>query len=118
MLNLILCLLGLFFAVITILRAVFKKRRDNRDEEDEVYADDEEEQDKRVHTRMVWLVITILAGILGIVLFLVTENLRNPMVLMDVWTVVNAIIFAIEVIAIALTFHKKTKEEETEDADA
>ena len=52
-------------------------------------------------------------SILGIVVFLLTEDMSRPMALVDNWTIVNVIIFIVELIAIVLTFKHKDNKDET-----
>ncbi|MCL2642668.1 MAG: hypothetical protein FWD52_04045, partial [Candidatus Bathyarchaeota archaeon] len=40
--------------------------------------------------------------------FLLTEDMSRPMALVDKWTIVNAIVFIVEIIAVVLVFrHNK-----------
>jgi hypothetical protein len=55
-----------------------------------------------------WLIIAVAMGIVGIIVFLLTEDMCHPMCMVDKWTIVNAIIFIVEIIAITFIFkHKK-----------
>jgi|GEM_PF-6330294 len=46
------------------------------------------------------------SGLVGLVVFLVTEDMNNTMTIVDRWTIVNVVIFIIELIASFL--HSKT----------
>ena len=52
-------------------------------------------------------------GFAGIILFILTEDMRNPMVLIDRWTIFNLCIFLIEIFAImaAMRYDKRDEEE-------
>ena len=60
--------------------------------------------------RNLWLLIAAIVGIVNIVVFLLTENMRNPMILVDKWTIVNAVLFIAEIIAITLIFQRKKQQ--------
>jgi hypothetical protein len=45
-------------------------------------------------TREKWLITAILTAVAGLVVFALTQNMRNPMVWVDMWTVANAALFA------------------------
>ncbi|MCL2477064.1 MAG: hypothetical protein FWE73_07370, partial [Candidatus Bathyarchaeota archaeon] len=52
---------------------------------------------------------TLAMGIAGIIVFLLTEDMSRTMTLVDKWTIVNVIIFAVQIIAIVFVFkHQKT----------
>ena len=62
-----------------------------------------------VKKKGVWRVLSLIPGIGAIVAFILTENMRNPMVFTDRWTLLMVIIAVIQVIVAILA--KKEKEE-------
>ncbi|MCL2477709.1 MAG: hypothetical protein FWE73_10590, partial [Candidatus Bathyarchaeota archaeon] len=50
---------------------------------------------------------TLAMGIAGIIVFLLTEDMSRTMTLVDKWTIVNVIIFAVQITAIVFTFKRK-----------
>jgi hypothetical protein len=121
--NLILAIAGIALAVFAVLR----KRLRSREEDDEDYDEDvlyadaettEETDDEQPRKKPVWLILSVLLGLAGIILFLITEDMRNLMVLLDRWTIVNAIIFAAEIIAVRLVFKRKEDEKDEEEETA
>jgi len=71
-------------------------------------------QDSRVEERKyheqslrVWLFTALAMGVLGVILFLFTEDMRNDMVFVDRWTVVNVVVFVVEMIALCFVFKHK-----------
>jgi uncharacterized membrane protein len=62
-----------------------------------------------VQRRRVWLVVAAMLAVVGIVVFLLTEDTRLPMGWVDRWTIVNAIIF-IAIILSSLLVFKMTKQ--------
>jgi len=107
--NLMLAIGGALLAIITALRILVRNKDDNDYYEDE----SELEKEQRRKYRLVWTLTTLIAGILGIIVFLLTEDMRLPMVLIDEWTIVNAIIFIAGVIGYAFA----VKREKDEDSD-
>jgi hypothetical protein len=108
--NLIICIAGAILAGVTALRFM-RKRRDVQDEQ--IFRDTEKEEDGR-RRRPVWLILTIVFAVAGVILFILTQDMRNPMVVFDIWTIVNVAIFVAELIAIRLAFGKKDEEKENE----
>jgi len=102
--NLILAIAGAILAIITAIRVLVHKR-DEKDEDGDEYERDyveddyEPEKEKEAKLRLVWILTSLITGILGIIVFLLTEDMRLPMVLVDRWTIVNAIIFILGVVA-------------------
>jgi uncharacterized repeat protein (TIGR02543 family) len=123
--NLILSILGIIFAAIVTIRAVLLEKvedekavedqsKQNLTQSQQQYTDEQnsqEDYEKYTQRRTLWLLATIVLGIVGIVVFLLTENWHLPMALVDRWTIVNALILIVELVAIAFVFkHKKINE--------
>jgi len=62
-------------------------------------------------TNLIWIVLAIIFGIAGIIFFLLTEDMRLPMVTFDIWTIVNAIFFAMVILSLLLAFGKEKNKE-------
>ncbi|MCL1846889.1 MAG: InlB B-repeat-containing protein [Coriobacteriia bacterium] len=125
--NLILAILGVILAIIWAIRALLLRKRDEDEDEDEQagayaykemsYAQrTEEEEGKKKKIRPLWLVLALVMGVLGIVFFFITEDMRNLMVLVDNWTIVNAIIFVLEIVGMVFAFKKADKDDEQQEA--
>jgi len=107
--NLILAIAGILLAIITVIRILVRNKKD-----DECYEDESEpEKEQRAKHRMIWTLTTLIAAILGVIVFILTEDIRLPMVLVDKWTIVNAIIFIAGVIGYVFAV-KREKDDETE----
>ena len=103
-------------AIVTALGAVVALFRKKEEEEDNM--DKEENEDDNRSKRMLAAKIAgVLAGIAGPVVFLLTEDMSLPMAMFDKWTVLMAVILAVQVVA--AIFNKKASElEEDEDGNA
>jgi len=133
LLNLILSLLGVMYAAAAFLYAILRKKRDEQEiEENQEYAEHQEIEEHQLHEgykqyaknredeeyqdykqnhnkelRIVCLLIAILLSIVGIVMFILTQNMRYIMVLIDWWTLVHLIVFVLEIVAIAFMYKRK-----------
>jgi len=109
LLNLILCVIGFLYALLSVERIVLKRRRERKAAKDydvygSMYDMDEFEKDSQTDWdfRPSWLVTSIAMAIVGGVLFLLTQDTRNPMVIVDWWTSIHAVIFAIQLTGLIL----------------
>lgn len=82
LLNLVIVILGVLMAVVTVIRAASKK---NRNAASVSTLEQEAKQEHRV--RLFSLVATPALAVFGIVLFLLVEDMRNPMVIANAWTI-------------------------------
>jgi len=92
--NLILAAVGVVLAVSFVTQG-FKSRK-------------REDEYKRRDWRKFLVVIL---GAAGIILFILTEDTRNLIILFDRWTALNAVIFAAELVAIKLASSKRDIEQ-------
>ncbi|MCL2140613.1 MAG: InlB B-repeat-containing protein, partial [Dehalococcoidia bacterium] len=86
LLNLILAITGALVAIGTLVYAFARKNK---------------------NTKMLWLIVSIVLGIAGLIVFFLTEKTGNPMVFMDWWTIVNAVILVLGVIGVKFAFKRK-----------
>jgi heme/copper-type cytochrome/quinol oxidase subunit 2 len=110
LLNLIMALAGIVLGVVTALRAIARKKREDEGTDEYEAYETEDEAQKRKQRRLVFLIGSILMAVLGIVVFLVTEDITRLMVLIDNWTIVNFIILVVEVLGSILAFKRKKQD--------
>ena len=103
LLNLILTIISCIIAIILIFA---KKKSEN-----EEYTD-EEKKDIRGIKR--FKIYSILIGIISIIIFILTEDITLPMILIDKWTILMAIFTITEIINILIIRHKSKEEDENE----
>ncbi len=106
LINLISALLTALLSLIMMAR-YFRARREENEETGEL-----EERNRKGALRLTSLIPAIGA----IAAFIFTENMANPMVLTDRWTVMMIIILAIQTGVAVLVGKKDEKEEEIERA--
>jgi uncharacterized repeat protein (TIGR02543 family) len=123
LLNLLLCIAGAVAAVLGLialyrryrrLAGADRKARIRREEFAGASGNDfaGAEGAGRKHTRKSAAVLGIVFAALGAAVFLITENTELPMVLLDKWTIVNAVLFAAEIAALRMAFRKAGHEDE------
>ena len=103
LLNLILTIISCIIAIVLIFA---KKKSEN-----EEYTD-EEKKDIRGIKR--FKIYSILIGIISIIVFILTEDMTLPMILIDKWTILMAIFTIVEIINIFIIRHKSKEEDEDE----
>ena len=116
LLNLIMSLIGVVLGIITGVRVLrINKNEQYESEDEELYENEEYERRENKKRRLMWLIVTFLMAFAGIILFILTENMRHPMVMVDRWTIINFIILAIEILAVVLCFKENNQTEENEE---
>ncbi len=116
--NLLLTIATAIISIVLLIRYFGKKDKNKEDEEDEnmqnASTDDSEEDEKEIKRKGIARLLSVPVAILAIVVFILTEDMRLPMILVDRWTLTMAIIFGIQVI-VALVARKKKEEKDEED---
>ena len=110
LMNLIASILTVFAGIWMILAFIFKKRDENEEEAYEAEAETEEET-RRKKSKL----FGIIPAALSVIVFILTENMANPMVLTDRWTVLMVLILLANIVLLLFTSGRKSKEEETEE---
>jgi uncharacterized repeat protein (TIGR02543 family) len=109
LLNLILTIFGGALAIFLFVKSAMRRRED--EEEAGVERSDEEEETSR--RPLVMRLLVVVAFAVALVLFLLTEDMRNPMVLTDIWTIWHVII---AIVATVLAFLSRRPEEQDDEA--
>ena len=102
LINLIAAIGSVLFGLLLLL-SKNKKDNDNEDED----ATDEEGTQKR---NKVWKVVSLVDAIIAVVVFVLTENMKQPMVLVDKWTMLMMLFTLISIVSFA--FGRKYHEED------
>jgi len=106
--NLIVSVAGVILAVILMLYVLLQRKQKEKNAQTDNYDDDDGEfEEQKRQYRNLWLVVVFAMGIAGIVVFLFTEDLTRPMGFVDSWTVVNVLIFAVQILALVFAFKRK-----------
>ena len=116
--NLMLTVAGILLALGMIFTTVYRRMRDNKEgytyEESYTYDRDNEDPDyiEKRRNRKLFIIAAAICAIAGLVLFIITQDVSLPIVLLDFWTIFNLIIFVVEVICVSMAFRKKKEEYE------
>lgn len=135
LLNLILAIFGVILGVF-MLALYFKRKKPEEEEEtgdkeeaalrrmqrsaQASEADAGEQEDERTHKKhFIFRICGIVCAILGVIAFMLTENMRYLMVFIDKWTLLMIVIAAATTIFAVLVFRKsKVKEDEEEEQNS
>ena len=113
LINLTCAVSGIILSLIAAARAFLNKKY----EKDYVrYSYIPAGMKKQKQVRSIWLTIAIITGIIGIAVFIYTENTTKLMVLLDNWTVINTAILGLGVISYLFAF-KRSKNAGDESPD-
>ncbi|MDR0499970.1 MAG: InlB B-repeat-containing protein [Coriobacteriales bacterium] len=119
LLNLLLALAGIAMAVLALLRG--KKRKQELDVAKGANADgsysDNKTNDKSSDSGLnmvamgaIWSIVAIVAAVLGVLLFIFTEDITLRVALVDVWTALNAVLFVAALVGAKLSGGKRTEQ--------
>ena len=128
--NLILSVAGVILVIILTIGMLLqhnkkqKKQQEQKQTKDakgqyvakqknEEYTDNVVEEKKQKQRWHFWFLLSVIMGIVGIIVFILTEDLSRPMTIVDKWTIVNTIIFIMELIAIGFTLKHKNNKADT-----
>ncbi|MBE6010084.1 MAG: hypothetical protein E7236_05470 [Lachnospiraceae bacterium] len=115
--NLILMIAGVILLIFLLIAWFFK----NHEDEDETSAGTadtaearKEEEDKRRRNKTLIKCFTVAPAIAAIIVFILTEDMTKTMQLIDQFTILMIILFAVEVV-LAIASRKKKKKEEPQE---
>ena len=100
--NLVLSLVGFVLALGLVIYVLLKRKQTQKK-----FSVVERSSKQNGQLRRVWLAAIFALGIAGIIVFLLTENLSLPMTFVDSWTILNVVIFAVQIIVTVLVFKCK-----------
>jgi len=110
--DLLLAVIGVLLALVALITALARRRRAAEWDDDDV--SDAHTQRKPNAT----LAVAMVLAVFGAVLFLLVEDMNLAAAMFDVWTPLFAAALAAEAVAVALTFRKKGKFAEVNEANA
>jgi len=95
-----------------VVRIIIKKRRDKEDEKYEAHNASAEERQKR--GRLLFILAVPVLAIIGIILFILTQDMRLPMIMIDWWTLAHGILFAGGALSYIFAY-RRVKDEDGDD---
>jgi hypothetical protein len=115
LINLIAAILTAVICIILLI-SLFKRNKDEEDEDDkEKSKEDEEDEEKKKKQRFIAKLLSIIPAAAAIIIFLITENMKNPMRWVDKWTILMLIILLVQIILAFFASKKKKKDKDDED---
>ncbi|MCL2247893.1 MAG: hypothetical protein FWC13_01335 [Oscillospiraceae bacterium] len=118
LLNLILAALGITLAMLALLKRTIadsKKHQDNG-QEYIIQADSTQEGNASLTSRKsLWLIIGSVSGVVGVMLFIVFQDITALMVWVDSLTIFHIVIFVIGTVAAILATRRDKDEDDTDD---
>jgi len=108
--NLILSVIGAILAIIMGIRVLIKKR--HKKDEDEYDRLMDVERGERERSRLALILSIPILAIIGIVIFILTQDMRLPMVMTDWWTLLHAILVAVGALANFFAYRKESDDED------
>ena len=106
----LLAALGTVATAVGMIITFFKKKDD--DDDGTKANPDKEDENKGKKSKFLGLI----PAVASVVIFILTENMHNPMALVDKWTIPMVLILAANGIVAYLTRNKKPEDEDTEKA--
>ena len=105
----LLCAIATAFLSLIMLMRYFGKREEEDEETGEV---------TEIKRKGAVRLASVIPAIAGIVAFILTEDMTNPMTMVDKWTILMVVILAIQVIVAIVAKTKKSNDDEYEQASA
>ena len=118
--SLILTVLTVIGSILLLIGCFKKKEQAETDENGNVVLDANGEE-KLEYTRKnknFWRISSLIPAIGAVVAFILTENMRNPMIWVDKWTILMVVIALVQVVVAILSKSKKEEPEEEEAVQA
>ena len=118
LLNLILAIATTVASLLLLVFYFIGKKKREEEREDGAPARKDEEEKEQFKRKGFWRMSSLLPAIGSVVAFLLTENIHNPMVFTDRWTLLMALIAAIQLVVTVLSIKRRKDSGEREYPDA
>ena len=110
--NLILMLLTVLASLLLLLGYLGKKKHTERDE----YGN--KRIDYTRNKKGFWRVASLIPAIAAVIAFVLTENMKLPMIMVDRWTLLMAVIAVLQLIVAVMSKKQKESQDEENEANA
>lgn len=116
--NLIFAIASVILAIMMGIRAFAKKKDEDEDEQLEADRIDTEEQAKERKKSLIFGLAIPIAAIISVVIFFLTQDMRNPMALVDSWTIAHAALFLADLVCFLIVERKVKKDDDEQQGPA
>ncbi len=113
LLNLILTILTALISLLMLTFYFYGKRRQGEDEERQYMHSAQDGEEEELKRKGLVRLLSILPAVLALITFILTEDMRNPMIFVDKWTLLM-LLYAVVNAALAILSIKKREEMEEE----
>ena len=117
LINLILAILTVLASLLLLIGYIGKKKKALEDEDGNEVKDEDGntvwEYEKK--KKGFWRVFSLIPAIVSVIAFILTENMRLPMRLVDRWTLLMVIIAIVQIVVAVLCKKRKNKDDEDRD---
>ena len=110
--NLILMLLTVLASLLLLIGYLGKKKHTERDE----YGN--KRTDYTRNKKGFWRVASLIPAIAAVIAFVLTENMKLPMIIVDRWTLLMAVIAVLQLIVAVMSKKQKESQDEEDEANA
>ena len=108
LINLI-CAVGTVILGLILLLSKLKKEEDEEQDEEHTIAMKDEEKQPELYKRRKWLrIASVIMAIASVIIFIITEDMSLPMIWIDKWTILMAILLVVQIVFVL--FGRKWKE--------
>ena len=118
LINLILTIVTTLLSILLLIGYIGKKKKALEDEDGNVVLDEngKEVMEYEKNKKGLWRLISIIPALIAIIVFIFTEDMTLPMIFVDKWTILHAVIALVQIVVMVLC--KKKKDENDEDENA
>ena len=118
LINLILTIVTTLLSILLLIGYIGKKKKALEDEDGNVVLNEngKEVMEYEKNKKGLWRLISIIPALIAIIVFIFTEDMTLPMIFVDKWTILHAVIALVQVVVMVLC--KKKKDENDEDENA
>ena len=108
----------ILLSILLLIGYIGKKKKALEDEDGNVVLDEngKEVMEYEKNKKGLWRLISIIPALIAIIVFIFTEDMTLPMIFVDKWTILHAVIALVQVVVMVLC--KKKKDENDEDENA
>jgi preprotein translocase subunit SecG len=117
LLSLLLSLIAVVCSVLLILWTVIRRRRRDDGHDRDTYADENGETVKKKNAGIL-RALTVIAGVLTPIVWLILDDLNQPMVWINKWTLFVGIVFIVHIVLLLVYKSRNNRKERDSEAEA
>ena len=119
LINLICAIVSVLLSLFILLRYLGKGKKNVDDDKDDAKAQDtdaEEQKQQKIKKKGLLRIMDIIPAVVSVITFILTEDMSQPMQLVDQWTLLMVVILLVDVV-LALFTKRTTKDIEDDDKE-